>query len=196
MIKTISFLFIIFSLNTYFAFCDDEHDHDHEGHGHEDHSHVDHNFHTGVLLGYSANLNGGHKAFALGLEQEYVFSEKFPGFGIGFHSEIVFADHKEYVLALAFLMNPMERLHLGIGPGVIFHTHEDEDHDEMIRKKFKKDILLSGENDSESETTFLITTGLHYDFHYDFFTISPALEFHFFEGKTDMTIGLVIGIVY
>ena len=182
--KNITFFVIVFLFQYGILLSDDEH-------GHEDH-----HFHTGLLLGYSANLNGGHNAFTLGLEQEFVLSEEFPGFGVGLHSEIVFADNKEYVLAAVLLMNPMDRLHLAIGPGVIFHTHEEDGHVELIDKTGKKELLLSVDEQSDSETNFLITTGLHYDFHLDMFTLSPAIEFHFFEGKTDMTIGIVFGIVY
>ena len=133
-----------------------------ESHGHN----VFHKHHVGVFAsGATTNLHEDHTSFTLGADYEYRIS---PRVGIGVLGDVVFAPHRETILAGALVTHPAGGLKVLFAPGVIFI-------------------------DGSSENHFVARFGFGYDFHVARASLAPTFNLDVIEGHVSLVYGVTLG---
>ncbi len=140
-------------------------------------------YHASIFIGASSNLSESSTDLALGLDYEYRLPFVDYMFGTGFFIEGVFAEHKENLVGVPIYIHPyMEEFKFWLAPGVKFGEE-----------------TVNGESQSEAEKTemqthFLFRLGAAYIYHYNMFTISPAVSFDIAGGEASFVYGLSLGM--
>ncbi|NIM91912.1 MAG: hypothetical protein GTO17_13305 [Candidatus Aminicenantes bacterium] len=134
-----------------------------------DHEHEEHKHHLGFLLGSVYNITEEKYMLGLGFEYEYVLPLLDRLFGIGFASEVVFDEHKHYVVSLLIPIHPTRELTLFVAPGIMFIDKE------------------------EIERRFAIHFGIEYEFDLEKIFLAPEFEIAFAEDDIHIMLGIHIG---
>ncbi len=157
---------------------------EHSGDTHESHSDAHgahfHANHAAVFLGITSQPRRDNTNFSAGLD--YVRS--FPPHGewsVGILSELIFAEHIEWVFCTLLYYNVHENLWLRTGPGIEGYKEDiDESHAHESGK-------------SESKFKFLYRIGAGYDFDNAHLTISPSLDIDLVRSAPALVFGINIG---
>jgi len=153
-----------------------------QGAGAEAHDAHYHPNHISIFVGATTKLEGDNDTdFTLGADYVRRFL-KSGRLGIGLFGEAIFAEHTDWVFGIPLYVYPYKNFWLKAGPGLEFH-----------KKKEKSSSERSGKSKTETDTEFLIRTGLGYDIELAGFTIAPTLSFDFLRSKTSMVWGLNLG---
>ena len=144
-------------------------------------SHGHHNHHAASFIGFTSNPDAGHTDFTFGLDYEYRLPFLHQQFGVGAVAEIVFAEHKETIVAASLYYHPFGDLKFNLSAGYVFTDveHVDPDHHDS--------------HITETEKHFLTRIGTAYDFHVSGFSFGPAFNLDFIEGHTVMVFGVSFG---
>jgi hypothetical protein len=101
--------FILFLTTQLFALCQEAHA------PHDVHAH-----HIGFLIGPVYNVHEESAFLGLGLEYERLLPVWNKSLGVGVAAEMVFDEHKHYVVSLLTCFHPVRPLTLSVAPGVMF----------------------------------------------------------------------------
>ncbi len=85
-----------------------------------DPAHEEHVHHVGFLIGPVYNLHEKSTFLGLGLEYERLLPAWNRLLGIGLAAEMVFDEHRHYVVSLLACFHPVRPLTLSLAPGVMF----------------------------------------------------------------------------
>ena len=85
-----------------------------------DSPHEEHVHHVGFLIGPVYNLHEKSTLLGLGLEYERLLPVWNSMLGIGMAAEMVFDEHRHYVISLLMCFHPVGPLTLSVAPGVMF----------------------------------------------------------------------------
>ena len=107
--------------------------------------------------------------------------------------EVVFSNHKEYLVGIPIFIHATDGFKFIIAPGYAF-AETVIDTSNHTNKISKKEITLSGSTESEIEKHFLLRLGVGYDFHIRSFSITPTLNFDIIQGKASMVYGIAFGL--
>ena len=129
----------------------------------------DHVNHLGLAIGPVHNLHEKSSFLGLGLEYERLLPVWNGSLGIGMAAEMVFDEHKHYVISLLTCFHPVRPLTLSLAPGVMFIDR----------------------NGSESRAA--IHFGAEYEFEVGMVFLAPAAEIGFAGDDVHLMLGLHIG---
>ena len=99
-----------------------------------DHQHEEHKHHVGFLIGSVYNISEEKNMLGLGFEYEHVLPFWNSLFGIGIASEVVFDEHKHYVVSVLIPVHPTRELTFFVAPGIMFIDKEE------IERRFAIDL--------------------------------------------------------
>jgi len=105
----LGFILFLFLTTQPFALCQEAHA------PHEVHAH-----HIGFLIGPVYNVHEKSAFLGLGLEYERLLPVWNKSLGVGVAAEMVFDEHKHYVVSLLTCFHPVRPLTLSVAPGVMF----------------------------------------------------------------------------
>ncbi len=114
----------------------------------EGHRHEEHNNHIGFLMGSVYNFKEDKVMLGLGIEYEHVLPFWDGLIGIGLAGEMVFDEHKHYVISLLIPIHPVREFSLFVAPGNMFIDEE-----EGIESRFA--VHLGAEYEFELNKIFL-----------------------------------------
>ena len=134
-----------------------------------DSPHEEHVHHVGFLIGPVYNLHEKGTSLGLGLEYERRLPAWNRSLGIGVAAEMVFDEHRHYVVSLLTCFHPVRPLTLSVAPGVMFIDR----------------------NGSESRAA--IHFGAEYEFEVGRVFLAPEVEIGFAGDDVHMMLGLHIG---
>ena len=150
------------------AIADEEEQHGaaQESHSVEGHAVVHHDNHIGLsAAAATTNLHSNHTNYTLGADYERRLS---PRFGVGALADVVFAHHRETILAGAVVFHPGHNLRFMFAPGVLFV-------------------------DGSSEHPFVARFGAGYDVHAGWSTLTPTFNVDVIDGHVSLRYGLTLG---
>lgn len=136
----------------------------------EDHKHEEHNNHIGFLVGSVYNFAEEKIILGLGIEYEHVLPFWDGLFGVGLVAEMVFDEHKHYVVSLLIPIHPVRELSLFVAPGILFIDEEEG-----------------------VERRFAVHFGAEYEFELDKIFLAPKIELAFAGDDIHLMLGFHIG---
>ncbi len=131
--------------------------------------HDAHVHHLGFLIGPVYNLHEKSTLLGLGLEYERLLPVWNSLLGIGMAGEMVFDEHKHYVVSLLMCFHPVGPLTLSVAPGVMFIDR----------------------NGTESHAA--IHLGAEYEFEVGRVSLAPTAEVGFAGDDVHLMLGLHLG---
>ena len=134
-----------------------------------EHQHEEHKNHIGFLIGAVYNVTEKHTMLGLGLEYERILPFWDRLLGIGLAGEVVFDEHKHYVVSLLIPVHPTRELTLFLAPGIMFIEKED------------------------SEKRFAIHFGIEYEFELEKIFLAPEFEVAIAGDDIHLMLGIHIG---
>lgn len=149
-----------------------------------------------VALFSGATTNFAHDAtdFTLGLDYERRLPWADGMFGVGLFAESIFAEHSEYLFGLPLFAHPYEGLKIYAAPAVIIAEVPADAHGGGHSfDKFKRDFPLASDDETNSETKFVVRVGLGYDFHVNRISLGPLFEVDYMDGDWAGIYGLSFG---
>jgi len=129
----------------------------------------DHVNHLGLAIGPVHNLHEKSSFLGLGLEYERLLSVWNRSLGIGVAAEMVFDEHRHYVVSLLACFHPVRPLTLSVAPGIMFIDR----------------------NGSESRAA--VHFGAEYEFEAGWVVLAPAVEIGFAGDDVHLMLGLHLG---
>lgn len=136
----------------------------------ENHQHEEHSQHIGFLIGSVYNFAEDKFMLGLGIEYERVLPFMDGLFGIGLAAEMVFDEHKHYVISLLIPFHPIRELSLFVAPGIMFIDEEEG-----------------------VERHFSIHFGAEYEFELNAIFVAPKIELAFAGDDIHLMLGFHIG---
>ncbi len=136
----------------------------------EDHLHEEHNHHLGFLVGSVYNFKEDKIMLGLGIEYEHVLPFWDGLIGIGLAGEMVFDEHKHYVISLLIPVHPIREITLFVAPGIMFIDEEDG-----------------------MERRFAVHFGAEYEFELNKIFLAPEIELAFAGEDIHLMLGIHIG---
>ena len=131
--------------------------------------HDEHVNHLGFLIGPVYNLHEKSTLLGLGLEYERLLPVWNSMLGIGMAAEMVFDEHRHYVISLLMCFHPVGPLTLSVAPGLMFIDR----------------------NGTESHAA--IHLGAEYEFEVGKVSLAPTAEAGFAGDDVHLMLGLHIG---
>jgi len=162
----------------------------HEEHGAHDAVHH-HSHHIGVFNGFTSDL-GDHNEFTLGLDYVYSLPVASPRLGIGAFGEILFAEHKEYLLGVPLVIKPAGNLFFHTAPGIVIvdeGTSEENNHETTHLAKTADE----GTEAASSNNHFLFRLGAGYGVDLGNISLTPTVNFDFVDGEEFLVFGISLG---
>ncbi len=150
--------------------------------------------HTGLFLGANHNAGNANTSFTLGIHHEMFARSRTPYFSIGMMGEVAFAGHNEFLGAIPFYFHPARFLKFWIGPGLKATSNPDENNNNNNNSSNN-----NGHNDSMMgnwQSNFLVRIGGAYEFHFDEYTVSPAVSADILNHEIYWVFGIVFGLSY
>jgi hypothetical protein len=132
-------------------------------------THEEHARHLGFLIGSVYNIHEDKWMLGIGAEYEYVLPYWNRLLGIGVGAEMVFDEHKHYVISLLLPVHPIDKLTLFVSPGVMFIERE------------------------EPGTRFAVHLGAEYEFDLEKYFLAPEFEVAFAGDDIHVMLGIHIG---
>lgn len=136
----------------------------------EEHKHEEHNNHIGFLIGSVYNFKENKVMLGLGIEYEHVLPFWDGLFGIGLAGEMVFDEHKHYVVSFLIAFHPVREFSLFVAPGILFIDKEEG-----------------------IERRFAVHFGAEYEFELNTFFLAPEIELAFAGDDIHLMLGFHIG---
>ena len=136
----------------------------------EDHKHEEHNHHIGFLIGSVYNFAEEKIMLGLGIEYEHVLPFWDGLFGIGLAGEMVFDEHKHYVVSLLIPFHPVREISLFVAPGIMLIDKEEG-----------------------IERRFAVHFGAEYEFELNKIFVAPTIELAFAGEDIHLMLGIHIG---
>lgn len=136
----------------------------------ENHKHEEHGHHIGFLVGSVYNFTEEKIMLGLGVEYERVLPFWDGLFGIGLAGEIVFDEHKHYVISLLIPIHPVREFSLFVAPGIMFIDEEEG----LVRR-------------------FAVHLGAEYEFELDKIFLAPEIGLALAEDDIHLMLGIHIG---
>ncbi len=90
-----------------------------------DHQHEEHKHHIGFLIGSVYNISEEKYMLGLGFKNEHVLPFWNSLFRIGIASEVVFDEHRHYVISAFIPVHPTREITLFVAPGIMFIDKEE-----------------------------------------------------------------------
>ena len=138
-----------------------------ENQGHHDESHH-HNHHIGLFGGFTNDLDE-HNDFTLGLDYVYRLPVWEQRLGMGAFGEVIFAEHKEYLLGIPLMLKPAGNLFFVVAPGIVIVEEESTDNH------------------------FLFRLGAGYEIDLRNISLTPTVNLDFVEGEESLVFGISLG---
>jgi hypothetical protein len=134
------------------------------------HKHEEHDNHIGFFVGSVYNFDENKVMLGLGIEYEHVLPFWDGLFGVGLVAEMVFDEHKHYVVSLLIPIHPVRELSLFIASGILFIDEEEG-----------------------VERRFAVHFGAEYEFELDKIFLAPKIELAFAGDDIHLMLGFHIG---
>ena len=131
----------------------------------------EHRNHIGFLVGSVYNFNEDKVVLGLGAEYERVLPFWNGLVGLGLATELVFDEHRHYVLSLLIPFHPVGDLTVFAAPG----------------------LLIVDTEESGIEKRFAVHFGIEYEFELDKIFLAPEIELGFAGDDIHLMVGVHIG---
>jgi hypothetical protein len=146
-------------------------------------THSEHRHHAGGSVAGTTNLDHDHTDITIGGEYMY---RPLPRWGIGGFVEVLFADHRSWLLGVPVQFHATQNFWLWAGPGIEFIPESGEEHAEHSANS---DL---GEQPTTTEVKFLFRIGAGYNFEVEGLVVTPVLNLDLVRNNKALVWGLTV----